>query len=145
MDERAQAVYTACMPARRLSLPLHAWLFAAVLGACSSVSGDLRTATDLYRDARYEAAASWLDALAVEAPSMSAGERAMFHYLRGMTAYRLARYQDALHSLSLAADAVNVHDNLLTPTQRSVLDRTLADLTPDDASPYARAPRDGSF
>ncbi len=112
-----------------------------LLGACSSAASDLRTARDLYRDARYEAAAAWLDALASDVPSMGTGDRATFHYLRGMTEYRLAQYQDALHDLALAAYVVSMQENALSPTQRSVLDRTLAELTPRDASPYARSPR----
>jgi hypothetical protein len=109
--------------------------------ACSSAAGDLRTARDLYRDARYEAAAAWLDALAPEAPAMSTADRATFHYLRGMTEYRLAQYQDALHDLAVAEYVVSTQGSALSPTQRSVLDRTLAELTPDDASPYARSAR----
>jgi hypothetical protein len=139
--ERTGSVYTGSMAGHRPWLSLVCALSLS-FAACTSVGSDLRTASDLYRDARYEAASAWLDALQVEEPSMTRSERGTFHYLRGMTAYRLARYQDALHSLSLAANAVNAYEGALTPTQRSVLDRTLADLTPPDASPHARSPRE---
>lgn len=108
---------------------------------CTSVASDLATARDLYRDARYEAAATWLDDLASEVRGMNTTDRATYHYLRGMTAYRLAQYQDALHELALSAYVVSTQENALTPTQRSVMERTLAELTPDDASPHARSPR----
>jgi hypothetical protein len=108
---------------------------------CTGVTSDLTTARDLYRDARYEAAAEWLDDLSSELPGMDTTDRATFHYLRGMTAYRLARYQDALHDLALAAYVVSTQENALTPTQRSVLDRTLAELMPEGPSPHARSPR----
>lgn len=110
-----------------------------LLSACSSVTTDLLTARDLYRDARYEAAALWLDSLAGDAPAMAASDRATFHYLVGMTEYRLAHYQDALHDLALAAHAASTQNDALSPTQRSVLDRTMAELMPVDASPYARS------
>jgi hypothetical protein len=116
-------------------------MLASFVCACSSATSDLATARDLYRDARYEAAAAWLQSLERDVPSMSTSDRATFHYLRGMTEYRLAQYQDALHDLALAAHAVSSQENALSPTQRSVLDRTLAELTPQDASPYARSPR----
>jgi len=117
------------------------WLCACLALGCTSTTGDLATARDLYRDARYEAAAAWLEALASEAPAMNTSDRATFHYLRGMTAYRLAQYQDSLHDLALAAYAVSTQENALSPTQRSILERTLAELTPDDASAHARSPR----
>lgn len=108
---------------------------------CTSVTSDLATARDLYRDARYEAAATWLEDLKSEVPGMNTTDRATYHYLRGMTAYRLAQFQDALHDLAVSAYVVSMQENALTPTQRSVLERTLEELTPDDASPHARSPR----
>ena len=125
---------------RALALRIRPWALACVCLGCSSVTGDLATARDLYRDARYEAAAAWLDTLAPEASGMTTSDRATFHYLRGMTAYRLAQYQDALHDLALSAYAVSTQENALTPTQRSVLERTLAELAPSDASAHARSP-----
>lgn len=127
------------MSAARRAVTSLAAVAVLALSACSSVASDLRTARDLYRDARYEAAAVWLDALARDVPTMNPTDRATFHYLRGMTEYRLAQYQDALHDLALAQHVSSAQPNALSPTQRSVLDRTLAELTPEDASAHARS------
>jgi len=96
--------------------------------ACTSVSKDLATVAVLYRDARYEAASAWLAQLSLEVASMDLRERARFHYLRGMTAYRLYQYPDAAHELALAASAVAVTGDALTDTQRGMLDQTLAEV-----------------
>ena len=101
---------------------------AAALTGCTSVSRDLETVGALYRDARYEASAAWLDELARELPAMDLRQRAQFHYLRGMTAYRLYRYPDALHQLALAASAVAATGDALSDAQRDMLDQTLAEL-----------------
>ena len=82
----------------------------------------------LYRDARYEAASAWLQQLALDVPSMTLRERARFHYLRGMTAYRLYNYPEAAHELALAASAVAVTGDALTDAQRGMLDQTLAEV-----------------
>ena len=122
-------------------------VFAALIYAavgCTSVTADLTTARDLYRDARYEDASVWLADLESELPGMNTTDRATYHFLAGMTAYRLAQYQDALHDLALSAYVVSTQENALTPTQRAVLERTLAELTPTDASPHARSPRASS-
>jgi hypothetical protein len=96
--------------------------------ACTSVSKDLGTVALLYRDARYEAAAAWLEQLSREISSMDLRERAKFHYLRGMTAYRLYQYPDAAHELALAASAVAVTGDALSDEQRGMLDQTLAEV-----------------
>jgi hypothetical protein len=82
----------------------------------------------LYRDARYEAAAAWLQQLSLEIASMDLRERAKFHYLRGMTAYRLYQYPDAAHALALAASAVAATGDALSDEQRGMLDQTLAEV-----------------
>ncbi len=112
---------------RRLCLACLAGV-SITLASCTSVSNDLRTVAVLYRDARYEAAAAWLDQLALELPSMDLRERARFHYLRGMTAYRLYIYPVAAHELALAASAVAATGDALTDEQRGMLDQTLAEV-----------------
>ena len=67
---------------------------------CTSVRSDLGTARELYRAARSEESAAWLNALTDELPSMRLRDRTTYHYLRGMTLYRLAQNQDALHELA---------------------------------------------
>ncbi|HKU36885.1 MAG TPA: hypothetical protein VJR89_02025 [Polyangiales bacterium] len=110
---------------------VRACLFLALLApgaACTSIAKDLDTVGALYRDARYEAAAAWLDQLALDVASMDLRERARFHYLRGMTAYRLYDYPAAVHDLALAASAVAATGDALTDAQRGLLDQTLAEV-----------------
>jgi hypothetical protein len=92
------------------------------------VSKDLDTVSLLYRDARYEAASEWLQQLSLEISKTSLRERATFHYLRGMTAYRLYQYSDAAHELALAASAVAATGDALSDEQRGMLDQTLAEV-----------------
>lgn len=99
-----------------------------VASACTGVTQDLDLVASLYRDARYEAAAAWLQELETEAPGMNLHQRARFHYLRGMTAYRLYLYPEALHDLALAASAVASTGDALTDAQRNLLDQTLAEV-----------------
>lgn len=107
-----------------------AWLpLVSVSSGCTSISKDLGTVSLLYRDARYEAASSWLAQLSLELPSMDLRERAKFHYLRGMTAYRLYQYSDAAHELALAASAVAATGDALSDEQRGMLDQTLAEVS----------------
>lgn len=122
--------------ARTVVLPM----LALPLLCCVTTATDLHAARDLYSDARYEAAWAWFEALSAEVGAMSTNDAATYHYLRGMTAYRLVQYQEALHELALAADAASAHADALSPSQHSVLDRTLAELMPNEASPYARTP-----
>jgi hypothetical protein len=102
------------------------WLTSAA--GCTSVAKDLGTVGLLYRDARYEAASAWLQQLSLEVPSMDLRERAKFHYLRGMTAYRLYDYPEAAHELALAASAVAATGDALSDEQRGMLDQTLAEV-----------------
>ena len=92
------------------------------------VGQDLRAVGELYNDARYEEAEAWFAALRVDYVDMSAAQRTKYHYLRGMTAYRLAQPQEALHALALAAQAVRRQPDALSVEQRSVLHRTLEEL-----------------
>jgi hypothetical protein len=97
-------------------------------GACSSMSQDISTVSLLYHDARYEASSAWLDELAKDEPAMTLRQRAQFHYLRGMSAYRLYQYSEALHDLALAASAVAATGDALSDSQRGMLDQTLAEV-----------------
>jgi hypothetical protein len=114
------------------------WL--AMASACTTIRSDLRVAQLLYKDARYEETALWLSELETQMPDMDGGELARFHYLRGMTAFRLGQREDALHYLVLADELVSEDANALPPTWRSVMERTLQEITPTGASPHARNP-----
>lgn len=122
--------------------PLFAWLvvIGSGAGACTSAATDLRSAQDLYRDARYEQAAAWLDALEPELQAMSAGEQARFYYLRGMSAFRLGQRADALHYLALAQVLFTDAPDEIPPPWRPVLERTLEALAPGGSAPVMFSP-----
>ena len=113
-----------------------AWL----ASACTSAATDLRSAQDLYRDARYEQAAAWLDALEPELQQMSSAERARFYYLRGMSAFRLGQRADALHYLALAQVLFGDAPDDIPPPWRPVLERTLEALGPGGSAPVMFSP-----
>jgi hypothetical protein len=109
---------------------------AVVFVACSGADYDLRTASELYRDARYEAVQAWIAQLRREYSQMDAAQRATFHYLSGMTAYRLAQREEARHELALAAHGARASSQALGAEQVALLYRTLEELT--TRSPDAR-------
>lgn len=106
------------------------WLVAA----CGGVEQDLRTATELYADARYEAVQAWIAQLRGDYPDMDGRQRAQFHYLSGMTAYRLSQSDEALHELALAAHAAREPQSSLRSEQLALLYRTLEELTARNAA-----------
>jgi len=108
--------------------------------SCTSVSSELRTTQSLYKDARYEEAQRWLAELELACADMSPAELARFHYLRGMTAFRLGQPEDALHYLVLAQVLDEDDGSHLPPSWRAVMERTLAQVMPTSASPHARMP-----
>ena len=117
-------------------LPRHtAWVCAAVIAwsswltACVGVGRDLHTVSELYRDARYEVAQAWCSALSVEYADMTPQQRTTYHYLSGMTAYRLSQPTEAVHELALAAHGVRESSTALNSSQLAVLYRTLEELT----------------
>jgi hypothetical protein len=95
--------------------------------------------SELYRDARYEAAQAWFAALSVEYANMTPKQRVTYHYLNGMTAYRLSQPQDAEHELALAAHAVHDQATALSPAQLAIMYRTLEELSPVQVSSSAAA------
>jgi hypothetical protein len=113
------------------------WTLALLVGslaigssACTSVVGDLETAQTMYRDARYEQTAAWLEALEPELSSMSSDERGRFYYLRGMSAFRLGQRAEALHNLVLASVIFTEAPSRVPRGWRAVLERTLEALSP---------------
>ena len=122
----------------RWAVFLTACALAATTG-CSSTAGDLRAAQALYKDARYEACQRYLEALELEVEQMSERDLARFYYMRGMTAFRLGRSDDALHYLALAATLGEEGEQRLPDSWLAILRRTLDQLTPLTATPHARA------
>jgi hypothetical protein len=106
---------------------------------CAGVDRDLYAVSVLYRDARYEAAQAWFGPLSVEYADMTATQRVTYHYLNGMTAYRLSQPQDAEHELALAAHAVVNQATALSPAQLAIMYRTLEELSPVQVSSSAAA------
>lgn len=130
------------VPATRLRLLqlVRMTAIAAALAGCTSPATDLRAAQSLYRDARYEQAAAWLDALEPELASMSSAERARYYYLRGMSAFRLGQRADALHYLALAQVLFSDPRADVPPPWRPVLERTLESLGPEGSAPVMFSP-----
>jgi hypothetical protein len=103
-------------------------VFSFCLAACAGSQRDLRAASALYADARYEAVQAWLAQLRDDYPDLTGPELAHFHYLSGMTAYRLSQPDEALHELALAAHAAREQPNALGSEQLALLYRTLEEL-----------------
>jgi tetratricopeptide (TPR) repeat protein len=112
----------------------------AATAACGGAASDLRNAQALYKDARYEEALLWLAELEPKASEMEPSELARFYYLRGIASFRLGQREDALHYLALA-DALCAEQPDLLPTDwQPVMQRTLQEITPTNASSHARNP-----
>lgn len=112
-------------------------LFVSVmLPACAATTRDLGRATSEFEDARYEATLAWLAEL--DLADMSRAERAKYAYLHGMAEVRLERRDEGLHWLRLARSFAGDSTSALPPEWRTVLTRTLAELTPETATHRAR-------
>ena len=107
---------------------------------CASLRDDMSRAEEAYTATRYDHALVWLTDLEDSTPDMKVEMRARFYYLRGMTAYRLGDRNDALHYLALAREVAQEDDEGQAPEWRTTMDRTLTELTPEDASFRARGP-----
>jgi len=121
-----------------------AGVFATVLAtaaaSCTGVDYDLRAADKLYRDARYEAVQAWTAQLRRTYSDLDPTQRASFHYLSGMTAYRLGQPEDARHELALAAHAAREQAKALSSEQLALLYRTLEELMANRANPRVAPP-----
>ncbi|MCU0673767.1 MAG: hypothetical protein MUE69_13325 [Myxococcota bacterium] len=106
---------------------------------CAQLREDLQRSEAAYDAARYEDAEVWLAALEPDVAALDAPRRARFYYLRGMTAERLNRRQDALHYLSLANEAAGETGAGLRDEQRRTLQTTLESLVPTTRTHVARA------
>lgn len=114
-----------------------------VLSGCSALRDDMVRAENAYDEARYDVARVWLEDLEDDTPDMEIDMRARFYYLRGMTAYRLGHRNPALHYLALAREVSGEESSgALRPEQRQTMERTLAELTPQDATFHARGADD---
>lgn len=117
------------MPRRCSPLPVVVLLALATSSACTSIDADLRQATTLYEEARYEEVELWVAALGRERSSMSAAERLRFEYLAGASAHRLGRAEEAYHHLLLAAVLKSrAPRDTLSDEDRLLLERMLQEL-----------------
>lgn len=135
---RAFSSYAA-QPMGRCRCAFAAIVLVTALVGCTSLASDLHKAQSLYTDARYEDALAWLAQIEGAEDGMGAGERARFYYLRGMTAFRLGQRDDALHYLALASALLREDRTRLPEPWRPVMQRTLDEITPRDASPHAQS------
>ena len=101
---------------------------------CAGLSDDLRRARRSYAAAAYEDALTWLDAVERDIPAAERHDQAAWHYLRGMTAYRLGERRDARHFLALAHVIAGEDGVGLQPEWRRTLALTLAELRDETGS-----------
>lgn len=113
-------------------------LFALSLTACASLRDDMGRAEAAYDASDYDSSLVWLEDLESQVPDMDVPMRARFYYMRGMTAYRLGKRNDALHYLALAREVGGPRGEGMRAEWQQQMDRALTDLTPNDASFAAR-------
>jgi hypothetical protein len=112
---------------RCAAVAMSASMLALALG-CAGLSDDIRRARKSYAAAAYEDALTWLGAVESDIPAAERHDQAAWHYLRGMTAYRLGDRRDARHYLALAHVIAGEDGVGLQPEWRRTLAITLAEL-----------------
>jgi hypothetical protein len=100
----------------------------ALTVGCAGLSDDLRRARRSYASAAYEDALTWLVAVEGDIPAATTAQRAGWHYLRGMTEYRLGHRREARHYLALAHVIAGDRGEGLQPQWRRTLAITLSEL-----------------
>jgi uncharacterized protein YceK len=116
---------------------------AIALAGCASLRDDMSRAESAYDASDYDASLVWLTDLETQVPDMDMPMRARFYYMRGMTAYRLGKRNDALHYLALAREVAGPRGEGMRAEWQQQMERALTDLTPHDASSAARASTSG--
>jgi hypothetical protein len=119
-------------------LLLIALLFPA--GGCAALQTEMVFAENAYDEAHYDDALVWLSDIEDDVPDMDDEMRARFYFVRGMTAYRLGKRDDALYYLSVAREVAGEEQSSpLGPSWHQTMERTLTELTPESATFRARA------
>lgn len=121
LDPRSGSLGSSCRLALAVALAL-------TLG-CAGLSDDLRHARRSYAAAAYEDALTWLVAVEGDIPAATPAQQATWHYLRGMTEYRLGHRGEARHYLALAHVIGGERGVGLQPEWRRTLAITLAELS----------------
>ena len=139
LPRRGEAGYTSvvkldprscCRPSSRVAETRVALALAlATTLGCAGLSDDLRHARRSYAAAAYEDALTWLVAVEADIPAATRAHQATWHYLRGMTEYRLGHRREARHYLALAHVIVGDRGVGLQPQWRRTLALTLAELS----------------
>lgn len=122
-----------------------------LLLGCGRLEEHVRHADDAYRAARYDDAEVWLERVEIDVGSLDDAAQTRFYFVRGMSAYRLGRRDEALHYLSLCRAQAALVPNSLPADDVPVLDRALEELipttmtfhaapAPEDAAPALPAP-----
>ena len=115
-----------------------ALVFTSLAGGCGTLSSDLVAAENAYEEAKYDEAEVWLADIGMDVAKLDPEHRARFYYVRGMTAYRLGRRNDAMHYLALAREeAGQAESSRLTQEKRQIMERTLTELIPHTGTHYA--------
>ena len=106
-----------------------------VLGAgCGRLEEHVRHADEAYRNARYGDAEEWLERVEIDVGELPIATQSRFYFVRGMSAYRLGHRDEALYYLNIGKQTALQDSGALPPADAEVLQRTLAELTPADAT-----------
>lgn len=114
-------------------------LSSLALGACGRLEEHVRHADEAYRAARYGDAEEWLERVEIDVGELRIDNQSRFYFVRGMSAYRLGHRDEALYYLSIGKQTALQPHGALPPADAEVLERTLAELMPTDATFGARA------
>jgi hypothetical protein len=109
-------------------------------GGCAALQTEMVFAENAYDEAHYDDALVWLSDIEDDVPDMDDEMRARFYFVRGMTAYRLGKRDDALYYLGVAREVAGEEQSSpLGPSWHQTMTRTLDELTPESATFRARA------
>lgn len=115
-------------------------VFLVLAGGCAALQTEMVFAENAYDEAHYDDALVWLNDIEDDVPDMDDEMRARFYFVRGMTAYRLGKRDDALYYLGVAREVAGEEQSSpLGPSWHQTMTRTLDELTPDSATFRARA------
>lgn len=114
--------------------------FLVLAGGCAALQTEMVFAENAYDEAHYDDALVWLTDIEDDVPDMDDEMRARFYFVRGMTAYRLGKRDDALYYLGVAREVAGEEQSSpLGPSWHQTMTRTLDELTPESATFRARA------
>lgn len=104
------------------------WLTSLLGLGCQTYSDQIQRSQGYYEEHKYEQALAVLRNVDSDHDSFDANERVRYHYLRGMTDYRLGYSEDARYYLSLARALTKQASRALLPDEAKRLQQTLDEL-----------------